>query len=57
MKSFLSKNKLIDVSSMNAPRFITGIDFSDHRNYWAFDIPALMITDTSFYRNRAYHTL
>jgi hypothetical protein len=32
-----------------------GIDFSDHRNYWAFDYPAIMITDTAFYRNKNYH--
>lgn len=56
MTSYISENKLIDVYSMNAPRFVQGIDFSDHRNYWTFDIPAVMITDTSFYRNRAYHT-
>lgn len=42
---------------MNAPRFLQGVDFSDHRNYWIFDIPAIMITDTSFYRNKNYHTL
>ncbi|WP_253297062.1 MULTISPECIES: hypothetical protein [Chryseobacterium] len=24
-------------------------------NYWNFDIPALMITDTSFFRNKNYH--
>ena len=33
-----------------------GIDFSDHRSYWAFGYPAVMLTDTSFYRNSAYHT-
>ncbi|KAK0352916.1 hypothetical protein LTR94_018924 [Friedmanniomyces endolithicus] len=28
----------------------------DHLNYWEFDIPAVMITDTAFYRNGHYHT-
>lgn len=28
---------------------------SDQRSYWAFDIPALMINDTSFLRNPHYH--
>lgn len=37
------------------PRFIPGIDFSDHLNYWQHDIPAIMITDTAFYRNKQYH--
>lgn len=32
-----------------------GIDFSDHLNYWKFDISALMITDTAFFRNKNYH--
>lgn len=44
------------VFSVNAPEKIPGIDFSDHRNYWAYDYNAVMITDTAFYRNTAYHT-
>jgi len=31
------------------------MDFSDHRNFWAKDLPAVMITDTSFFRNPNYH--
>jgi len=38
------------------PRWITGIDLSDHRNYWTFGWSALMITDSAFYRNKNYHT-
>lgn len=38
------------------PSWIKGLDFSDHRNYWKFGWPALMITDTAFYRNDNYHT-
>ena len=30
---------------------------SDQRNYWKFDIPALMINDTSFERNPHYHQM
>ncbi len=45
----------VDVKSINAPAWITGIDFSDHLNYWAFGYDAVMITDTSFYRNANYH--
>lgn len=29
--------------------------FSDHLNYWKFGYSALMITDTSFFRNKNYH--
>lgn len=31
------------------------MDFSDHRNFWSRDMPAVMITDTSFFRNPNYH--
>ncbi|HZG51328.1 MAG TPA: M28 family peptidase [Pyrinomonadaceae bacterium] len=44
------------VSSINAPRSIPGVDFSDHLNYWNEGYDALMITDTAFYRNPHYHT-
>jgi Zn-dependent M28 family amino/carboxypeptidase len=46
----------LPVYSINAPRFVPGVDFSDHRNYWAAGYPALMMTDTAFYRNPHYHT-
>jgi hypothetical protein len=45
----------IQVYSINAPAWLTGIDFSDHRSYWAAGYPAVMITDTSFFRNHHYH--
>ena len=38
------------------PRWVPGIDFSDHLSYWQEGFPAVMITDTAFYRNRRYHT-
>ncbi len=33
-----------------------GADLSDHRNYWQYGYPAVMITDTAFLRNPHYHT-
>lgn len=54
-KGFLSGTKL-PVYSINSPAFITGIDFSDHLNFWHYGFPAVMITDTSFNRNIHYHT-
>lgn len=41
--------------SMNTSVLIPGVDLSDHRNYWNESYPALMITDTAFYRNPHYH--
>lgn len=55
IKSYMLGATDLPVYSLNAPSFITGVDFSDHRNYWKHDIPAVMITDTSFYRNVHYH--
>ena len=46
----------LPIYAIRAPKFLVGIDFSDHMNYWNNDYPAVMITDTSFYRNANYHT-
>jgi hypothetical protein len=46
----------LPVFSINAPKAVPGIDFSDQLSYWKRGYPAVMITDTAFYRNRAYHT-
>jgi Zn-dependent M28 family amino/carboxypeptidase len=45
----------LPVRSINAPPMIPGVDFSDHLNYWAEGYPAIMVTDTAFMRNHAYH--
>jgi len=57
IKSAINRHTDLSAYSINAPAFIPGIDFSDHRNYWINDYPAVMVTDTSFYRNFNYHTL
>lgn len=56
MKKWMHQVIELPVYSINAPAFIPGVDFSDHRNFWHYDYPAVMITDTAFYRNQAYHT-
>ena len=56
LKSVFNSSTNIEAYSLNVPASIEGVDFSDHRNYWAFDYPAVMVTDTSFYRNQSYHT-
>ncbi|HJU84475.1 MAG TPA: M28 family peptidase [Holophagaceae bacterium] len=45
----------LPLKSINAPGAIPGIDFSDHLNYWARGLPAVMFSDTAFYRNPRYH--
>jgi len=43
------------VQKLLAPAQVHGVDFSDHRSFWAAGFEALMITDTAFYRNPNYH--
>ena len=51
----MAEGRGVPVYSMNAPASVPGIDFSDHLNYWAYGWSAVMVSDTSFYRNKKYH--
>ena len=57
VKQAMRRASPLPVYSINAPRFLPGVDWSDHRNYWEAGYNAVMITDTAFYRNKNYHTL
>src|SRR5262249_27576362 len=46
----------LPVFSIDAPGFVHGVDLSDHSTFWRRGLPAVMITDTAFYRNPRYHT-
>ncbi|MBI3297652.1 MAG: M28 family peptidase [Elusimicrobia bacterium] len=46
----------LPVYSLNSPPGVPGIPLSDHASYWDAGFPALMVTDTAFYRNERYHT-
>lgn len=39
-----------------APTLIPAVDLSDQWSFWQMGYPAIMLTDTAFYRNRHYHT-
>lgn len=54
-KELAFENNSIVTKSFRVPSFFGGIDLSDHRNYWKFGYSALMVTNTSFYRNTSYH--
>ncbi len=54
-KALMSGGSDLPVYSINAPATLQGIDFSDHRSYWGEGYPALMVTDTAFFRNAHYH--
>ncbi|MES2889316.1 MAG: M28 family peptidase [Pseudomonadota bacterium] len=55
LKAVMAGATDMPVVSVNAPRWLPGIDLSDHRNYWSAGMPAWMLTDTAFYRNPNYH--
>src|SRR5262245_13292266 len=57
IKRAMAEATRLPVYSINAPRLIPGVDFSDHLSYWREGYPAVMITDTAFYRNPNYHTI
>jgi hypothetical protein len=47
----------IDVQMIDHPMVESLAGMSDQRSYWEFDMPALMINDTSFIRNPNYHQM
>ena len=57
IKQAIQTNAAVDCQSLIAPPSLQGMDFSDHLNYWALGVKAVMITDTAFYRNKNYHQL
>jgi Zn-dependent M28 family amino/carboxypeptidase len=55
VKRAMAEASDLPVWSINAPRALPGIDFSDHLNYWDAGYDAVMVSDTAFYRNANYH--
>ncbi len=39
-----------------APKWLIGVDWSDHWSFWRSGYPAIMITDTALFRYRHYHS-
>jgi Zn-dependent M28 family amino/carboxypeptidase len=50
------RNAKFPSEGLAAPSFITGVGWSDHLSFWRAGYPALMVTDTAFYRYASYHT-
>ena len=55
VKSAMSGATPLPVHSINSPRRVPGIEYSDHVNFWDAEYPALMVTDTAYLRNPNYH--
>ena len=56
VKNSINKSSEIPVETLSTVSFVPGVDFSDHRSFWKMGYPAVMITDTAFYRNPNYHS-
>ena len=56
VKRSMQQATSLPVYSINAPSVLQGIDFSDHLSYWNEGFVGMMVTDTAFFRNEAYHT-
>lgn len=54
-KKGIRKYSNINSSSLTAPEFFGGINLSDNYAFWRHGYRAVMITDTSFFRNQHYH--
>ena len=54
-KKGIRKYSAIRARSLIAPEFVGGINLSDNYSFWQHRYRAIMITDTSFFRNRNYH--
>jgi Zn-dependent M28 family amino/carboxypeptidase len=55
IRDSIKRGSTIDVEGIATIPYVPGVDFSDHRSFWKMGYPAVMITDTAFYRNPNYH--
>jgi hypothetical protein len=55
VENLLSPSSQIPIESITTSAWLPGISFSDHQSYWQFGFPAVMLTDTAFFRNKNYH--
>jgi hypothetical protein len=49
------ENARFPSESLAGPASLPGVDFSDHWSFRKLEFPAIMVTDTAFYRNPRYH--
>jgi len=55
IKNSVEKNSDIPVETLSTSPYVPGVALSDHNSFWKMGYPAVMITDTAFYRNPHYH--
>ena len=54
--SLFKSHSDIPVESLATLSIVPGVSWSDHLSFWRRGYPALMVTDTAFYRYPYYHT-
>ncbi len=55
LKRGIKKHSNINSRSLVAPEYFGGINLSDNYSFWHYGYRAIMVTDTSFFRNKNYH--
>jgi hypothetical protein len=55
-KKFYNNHTRCKIYEYIGPASIPGMDLSDHMSFIRSGYPAIMITDTGFYRNKNYHS-
>lgn len=55
LKKGIRRHSTINAHSLTAPEFFGGINLSDNSSFWHHGYRAVMVTDTSFFRNKNYH--
>jgi Zn-dependent M28 family amino/carboxypeptidase len=54
-KRKMKRHANIRTRSFKGPASMSSIGLSDHWSYWQFGFSALLVSDTSFFRNKNYH--
>jgi Zn-dependent M28 family amino/carboxypeptidase len=55
LKKGIKRHSAMKVRSLTAPAHVGGIGLSDNASFWHYGYRAVMVTDTSFFRNKNYH--
>ncbi|MBN1384396.1 MAG: M20/M25/M40 family metallo-hydrolase [Elusimicrobia bacterium] len=55
-KALFKKHSKFPMETLTAPTVLSAISLSDHSSFWKYGYKAIMVTDSSYYRNANYHT-
>ncbi|HKQ63062.1 MAG TPA: M28 family peptidase [Candidatus Polarisedimenticolaceae bacterium] len=55
VKSAILATRALPVESFRAPRWVAGVDWSDHASFRDVGLPGVLVTDTAYQRYAHYH--